>query len=1439
MKTRTRRPAVIVLTLIVFLLVLLNTGSAFAGSSGSFYLMAATESKMIISPVKVNYEEGMTIREALMASGYEFEGIDSNGFISAVEGYTASFSLFYDGGGFTLEENASSITAIVFMDNSAAYSEDFLSMVRLMGEYAESKNNVQNYPKAKEIYEDALDDMRSPETENVKKLYDGLLAAMKEYEDIISSEKFTVTVNASKGDVAVTELHMTFTDEYGNVTKSENNVIKLVKGKYSFVISDKGLNRVEGSITISGERQLDVKLADKDWFGDIKILDNNKLPFEYTVDSETKTNTYLIPDSVGRTGMFLNAQQGDVIDKSKTKLYTVYIGTDGDDKSDSSRSWDSKTTALAALLENGLKSKEFTLEAKYPYETDDGVFTMVQAYNMILDRKPTLSSLSIKASVTELLEGFESITNEYSITTVSDRLDVNYETFGDDYSVTIDGEDISVIDLTGKDSHKAVITVKSGEVSNSYVVNITKVAPVNVTIKSDSGVSVEVFNETGSPVKDDGGTYKLIGGKEYTYIATREEFFHTTASFTAKDGLTVSAVTPDVTDALTDFVLYNTSTVSTRYEYSLDSKFAADDHGYVVTYTDMNSAPYAQATPISGYTVNAVFVQQSLNINVNGVVEEPIKIDKTVNREGSARYLKNLVAKSGYSQILTVRLEKTTDGVKYYQDYEFRIGRSLHMNDIATTGEILLAEEDGKNVSFDNARSEYHIFVPKGTESLTLNMAFPNELDDTDCCGGYYAMIQGNKYEDVSEVTLALNTAMETEDINIEVFHKDEYSVSGTYTLHIVQQEPVYVTFNTVPEDAIVYVKNDITGKRVNETDGKFALNPNGPYTYTVTRNGYAGKKAEFRAPEADATMEVSLNKAPEGDNITIYDSWWSSFRADKNNNGIISAKTPVKSEDTVLYWATKIGDGFDKNACGCPIIVDGYLYTYAGTTLYKVDTVNGEIVATGEMDHSSSFAVNPPTYADGMIFVGLAEGCVQAFSAETLESLWIYRDELGGQPNCTIYYHDGYIYTGFWLGEVVDANYVCLSVTDEDPTKDKEEKIPTWTYTSKGGFYWAGAFVNDDFVIIGTDDGAAGYTTGRGRVVTFSTKTGEVIDEITMPNAGDIRSGIVYDENADEYYFSSKGGYFYGLKVEKDGKIMDSSLRYIRLDNGQNIATAPPMSTSTPCVYNQRAYVGVSGISQFGPYSGHNICVLDLKNWEVAYTVPTQGYPQTSGILTTAYEEESGCVYVYFIDNYTPGKLRVISDKPNQTRPSEMTTESFTSGGKTTSYDTAYVIFTPDGDQAQYAICSPIVDEYGTIYFKNDSAYLMAIGSTIDKITIENLPDKLSYDEGEAFEAAGMKVVATYSNGLTRDVTKYVSYSKQPLTVDDTSLEIRYECVKYQDKDGQAGSLYTPPIAFVELEVKGKAPEISAEECDLNDDGKINSDDFSMVLMNYGMKQT
>ena len=524
--------------------------------------------------------------------------------------------------------------------------------------------------------------------------------------------------------------------------------------------------------------------------------------------------------------------------------------------------------------------------------------------------------------------------------------------------------------------------------------------------------------------------------------------------------------------------------------------------------------------------------------------------------------------------------------------------------------------------------------------------------------------------------------------------------------------------------------------------------------------------------------------------------------------------------------WANKLGEGYSGSAVGSPIIVGGYLYTYSGTTVMKVDKETGLILKTGTMVGGSSFAINSATYAEGMIFIGLANGRVQAFNAETLESLWVYRDALGGQPNCPIAYADGYIYTGFWNSETKQANFACLSVTDEDTTKTNEAKLPTWTYTHNG-FYWAGAYVNSDFVLVTTDDGADGYVTGRGSILSLNPKTGKLIDSLQATNVGDLRSSVCYDEETEAYYFTSKGGDLYQVKVNADGTFTKGSLRRLHLDNGADSASAPPMSTSTPVIANGRAYIGVSGTSQFGAYSGHNITVIDLTSFSIAYSVPTMGYPQTSGLLTTAYQDKDGYNYVYFFDNFTPGKLRVIRDMPGMTEVdhSYTTMETYSKNGEEHTIETAYVLFTPDGAQAQYAICSPVVDEEGNIYFKNDSAQLMRLSSRITELEVTQQPDRTTYSKDDTFDAKGLKVTAHYANGATKDVSDYLKYTTDPLTTDDTEITIGInleQLVKdklenlpenlknqtakwqqYQDKDGKAGVEWEIPTTSVTITVE------------------------------------
>lgn len=65
---------------------------AFAMPEHFFYFSAEVKDKLLIAPVKIAYEAGQTIRQALDASPYSFETDSGDGFITAIENVTATMA---------------------------------------------------------------------------------------------------------------------------------------------------------------------------------------------------------------------------------------------------------------------------------------------------------------------------------------------------------------------------------------------------------------------------------------------------------------------------------------------------------------------------------------------------------------------------------------------------------------------------------------------------------------------------------------------------------------------------------------------------------------------------------------------------------------------------------------------------------------------------------------------------------------------------------------------------------------------------------------------------------------------------------------------------------------------------------------------------------------------------------------------------------------------------------------------------------------------------------------------------------------------------------------------------------------------------------------------------------------------------------------------------
>lgn len=622
-------------------------------------------------------------------------------------------------------------------------------------------------------------------------------------------------------------------------------------------------------------------------------------------------------------------------------------------------------------------------------------------------------------------------------------------------------------------------------------------------------------------------------------------------------------------------------------------------------------------------------------------------------------------------------------------------------------------------------------------ESVTVNVTTYGEA-----YGLEYALTYNGSESNEVALELGENT------IEVVVSYGD---AQQTYTITVTRVEQVEVTFEVTPENAVVNLVDKFGARVMPDENGVYTVMGSTDYTVTVTASGYVGYTATLNRSES-GTETIALVQAEENTDLnTDLDAEWPNFRNGENHLGITDAKTPYDPEDAELLWAVKYGTGWSA-APGSPILVDDCIITYIGSSIKKLDKNTGEVLAEGKMVGSSSYSIVPATYAEGMVFVGLSGGRIQAFNAETLESLWVYTDALKGQPNCPITYKDGYIYAGFWNSETKDANFACISVTDEDPNETNEAKLASWTYSRTGGFYWAGAYAsaNGKYIVVGTDDGASSYTTESASLLVFEAASGKLVDSWDGIR-GDIRSNVSYDPDSDRVFFTSKGGVLCNAKINwETGEISDKHTTVITDANGSEYA----MSTCTPSVYHGRIYIGTSGNG--GNFNGTGFCIAVYELQEdgsmvQAYTYAMPGYPQTSAMVSVGYvTEEDDSVYIYLPYNAKPGGMAVLKDAPGQTEPITTTDEGYSE------------VFTPVSPLSQYCICSTIADSYGTIYYKNDSCYMMAITSKI--LSLEASKDiGLTYDKSSGkLEVTSGSLYVTMKNGLTRDVSDYVTYDRE-----------------------------------------------------------------------------
>ena len=1449
-------------------------------AAGKFILVAEAGGKLVIAPEYITYTQGQTVGAALENSRHTFTGLDM-GQVTAINDVTGNYTRSDQNGGFDLTAPASSVTHYCFSERSSSESKPTEGMKQLMtamADYLTKEEDVRQAAKA--AYSNAYTSFVGIQSEDARTLASELNKAVSDYEGTLSGTKYAVSFtdgSQAYSDANYTGISITAVNAYGKQWEDDGDgVLELPEGTYTFRVAQNGLS-VSGKIQVAAAVTVSAALPDALWlkqnsfrlsgsYGDEDDEQSKFSDAEFQLGSwNGRTVTVPVFDSfVGAVYTYAEYDK-DLLSEvpDLTAVYTAKNATA--DPVEKDIPFESLESGAYSVLAKGSEGNTVIYRLSY---TGEKGYTYAQDYTVTFERIPTLTSIAVTGTEGDgtvvdqaATTAFDGTLTEYTYKVLDtiQSVTVSAEPLLEGYEIAVNGQSAEngvSVDISG--DTVITVAVSANGYTNTYTLNIQPGEGKSLTFVSEKEVTLEVVNSNGvvMPYTAYKGTdkrnrykYTLVPGEPYSYIATFNTYYHITDAFKLEDvsDSIIEVNFADVSDWLSDLAFGTGEGSKYKNTIPLQTEFSSSVHSYQVTLADTEYLTYIwAATTDKDVAIQAVYNQ---TFGTSLYHNKPYTVEVDSGKSKGTQVKRLLMYKNPIENTVTLRLVKEVDGITYYQDYTVDFLRTLTLQNLSAKCDdatVTLVQENG-TVGFAPNTTSYNITVSMAAQDLSL---FFERYTENTCYGeesvGYRVKVDGIDVTDAGMTVIPLSGDMNTQTVVISV--ENEKSPMGTtdYILNILKSPPVEATFVLSPTNALLNIHEILSGERLwPDENGTYQLCEGYSYAYTLTEYGYVGKAGTlnitrndnkelvvtdgdetYRVTEGDAGGVVnipwSLAKAAVNSSIDrSIVSPWPNFRGNNNNNAVTDAPIPVSAETGTLYWANQIGTGIDSDAVGSPILVGDDIITYASNKLYRVDRITGEILAEGTMDHKSSFSITPPTYAEGMVFVALSNGCVQAFNAETLESLWIYSDPLGGQPNCPLTIRGGYLYTGFWNSETERANFVCLSITDEQPGDAREKKVASWYYTMKGGYYWAGAYVGEGYVLVGTDDGDNTHISQTSQLMLLDAKTGKLQDSWNNLN-GDIRSTIVYDSATNAFYFTSKGGSFYGFQVSDRTIINKWS---VGLQNGVG---GTPMSTCSPVVHNGRAYVGVSGAGQFSAYSGHNITIIDLNSRAIAYSVPTQGYPQTSGLLSTAYEAESGYVYAYFFDNMTPGKLRVLRDKAGQTVPDYVTTEGTNS--------TAYALFTPTGNQAQYAICSPIVDEYGTIYFKNDSAHLMAFGSAIEKIEVTQMPAKTNYIAGEKFDPAGMVVTATYANGMTRDVTDYVSFIQEGLTEQDVNFTISFTHVMYHNQeDGtsmQSGVATTIPNVTIQLTIGGGLMG------DVDRSGTIDEADAQMVL-NYEAQRT
>ena len=439
----------------------------------------------------------------------------------------------------------------------------------------------------------------------------------------------------------------------------------------------------------------------------------------------------------------------------------------------------------------------------------------------------------------------------------------------------------------------------------------------------------------------------------------------------------------------------------------------------------------------------------------------------------------------------------------------------------------------------------------------------------------------------------------------------------------------------------------------------------------------------------------------------------WKSDWDGKSNTAVENVSTPTGAlaSSWTFDWKTYSGSAYP-NASE-PIVVNGNVYLAVNKRLLKIDAESGKVLDESNLKAAVGYT-SRPIYANGLVIVPLDGGAVQALTADALTTVWV-TDSVNktAQSNSQLTVDGNYLYVG-----TVDVDYGKGTYNNGHLTRiNILTGAVSWQHVNPDeGYYWTGATVGDDYVLV---------PTSAGTVEMLSKSTGDVLGSVSV--GAIVNSTCVLSDDGSHAYLISRDGKLHVLAIS-DGDSRDADAAS-RITEERVVDLGLTGCACVPTTYDGKLIVGgeVAGGSALAIVDPANDFAKTLVSSADGSALPTGGI---KGAPLVSVQGEDA--YVYFTVNY--------GESPDFV--------NYTSGGGVYRYKLgdaeASGVFSATGHN-NYCDSPIACDAQGNLYYINDSGTLFKLNAGV----------KVSFSAGEGSKVDFQTTAANGSIAKPADPTR------------------------------------------------------------------------------------